>query len=283
MKISVIIPTHNRAHILERALRSVQAQGLEPFEIIVVDDGSTDETPDLVGRLFPDIHYIWQENQGVSNARNRGIEASKGDWLAFLDSDDEWLPTKLAAQKLALEAKPAVKICHSEEIWIRNGRRVNAMKKHAKTGGYIFNQCLPLCVISPSSVIIHRTIFDQVGLFDETLPACEDYDLWLRICARHPVQFIETPQIIKYGGHEDQLSHRHWGMDRFRIRALEKIIQDPGISTKNRQAAIKTLVKKAGIFAQGAEKRGKGQQAAEYRQKQQDYLEQSLCTLPDSA
>jgi GT2 family glycosyltransferase len=157
------------------------------------------------------------------------------------------------------------------------------MKKHAKTGGYIFNQCLPLCAISPSSVIIHHSVFEQVGLFDEELPACEDYDLWLRICARHPVEFLETPQIIKYGGHEDQLSHRHWGMDRFRIRALEKIIDDPELSTEYRQAAIETLVKKAGIFAQGAEKRGKVQQAAEYRQKQHDYLGQGICALSDSA
>lgn len=271
MQISVIIPTHNRAQVLARALESVQRQSHQPVETIVVDDGSTDGTAAMMQANFPACRYLPQENLGVSSARNRGIEAATGEWLAFLDSDDEWLPTKLAAQKAALETAPEVKLCHTEEIWIRNGRRVNPMKKHTKTGGYIFRQCLPLCAISPSSVIIHRSIFEEVGLFDEDLPACEDYDLWLRICARHPVAFIETPQIIKYGGHEDQLSRRHWGMDRFRIQALEKIIAEPKLSTENRQAALQMLISKAGIFAQGAEKRDNQSRAAEYREKQRHY------------
>lgn len=275
MNISVIIPSYNRAHILERALSSVQAQTLAPVEIIVVDDGSTDNTASFMQQQFPGCRYIHQENQGVSSARNHGIRAAKGEWLAFLDSDDEWLPGKLAAQKEALEAAPEMKICHTEEIWIRNGRRVNPMKKHAKIGGHIFRHCLPLCAISPSSVVIHHSIFKEAGLFDESLPACEDYDLWLRICAHHPVKFIDTPQIMKYGGHEDQLSRHYWGMDRFRIQALEKIIADPRLSTENRQAAIEMLVEKAGIFAQGAEKRGKLDQAGVYREKQRRYQGQS--------
>jgi glycosyltransferase involved in cell wall biosynthesis len=277
MQISVIIPTHNRAHVLARALESVQGQSYKPMETIVVDDGSTDDTSSLVQKHFPDCRYLYQENRGVSGARNRGIEMATGEWLAFLDSDDEWLPDKLATQKASLEAAPAMKLCHTEEIWIRNGRRVNPMKKHAKTGGYIFKNCLPLCAISPSSVVIHRFIFEELGLFDETLPACEDYDLWLRICSRYPVEFINSPQIIKYGGHEDQLSRRHWGMDRFRIQALERIITDPELSGENRQAAIEILINKADIVAQGAEKRGKQAWAAEYREKQRRYA--SL--LPD--
>jgi len=271
VNISVIIPTHNRVHTIGRAIESVLKQSLQPAEIIIVDDGSTDGTAELIQNDFPACRYLHQQNQGVSSARNNGISTATGEWLAFLDSDDEWMPEKLATQASVLESNPGMKLCHTEEIWIRNGKRVNQMKKHAKTGGWIFQHCLPLCAISPSSVIIHRSLFDSVGPFDETLPACEDYDLWLRICAFHPTLFIETPQIIKHGGHEDQLSRKHWGMDRFRIQALEKIIAHPDLSSADRQAAIEVLIKKAGILAQGAIKRGKQQQADTYSEKQHHF------------
>ncbi len=271
MNISVIIPTYNRAHSLDRAIASVQRQSLAAAEVIVVDDGSSDGTAALIRQRFPDCRYLHQQNHGVSHARNRGIAAASSDWLAFLDSDDEWMPKKLATQAAALAHNPGLRLCHTEEIWIRNGKRVNPMKKHAKKGGWIFRRCLPLCAISPSSVIIHRSLFEEVGLFDEALPACEDYDLWLRICAFHPTLFIAKPQIIKYGGHQDQLSRQHWGMDRFRIQALERIIAHPRLSPADRRAAAETLVQKAGILAEGARKRGKQAQADHYRAIQHRY------------
>ncbi len=271
MNISVIIPTHNRVHSIGRAVESVLQQTLPATEIIIVDDGSTDNTAALIRKRFPGCCYLHQQNQGVSSARNRGIAAATGEWLAFLDSDDEWMPEKLAMQTAALKHNPDIHLCHTEEIWIRNGKRVNPMKKHAKKGGWIFQHCLPLCAISPSSVIIHRSLFEAVGLFDETLPACEDYDLWLRICAFYPTLFVEQPQIIKYGGHEDQLSRRHWGMDRFRIQALEKIIAHPELPPADRQAAAGMLIKKAGILAQGAIKRGRQTQADAYLAMQHRY------------
>ncbi len=250
--------------MLPRAIQSVLGQTLPPQEIIVVDDGSTDGTARMVEHEFPQCIYIQQPNLGVSAARNRGIEAAHGDWLAFLDSDDEWLPNKLKAQHDLLEQHQEIRICHTEEIWIRNGQRVNQMDKHAKSGGNIFKNCLPLCVISPSSVIIHRSLFEEKGLFDEQLPACEDYDLWLRICATHPVAFIEQPQIKKYGGHDDQLSQRHWGMDRFRLKALQRIIESGTLDDEDLTAAIQTLASKAEILAQGAKKRGKVSEAKNY-------------------
>ncbi|MCG8426711.1 MAG: glycosyltransferase [Chromatiales bacterium] len=265
MNISVIIPTYNRADVLSRALDSVFAQTTPPYEVIVVDDGSSDDTATLMQQHYPDCTYLQQENRGVSSARNLGIQHANGEWLAFLDSDDEWLPGKLAEQVELLQQQPEQRICHTEEIWVRNGTRVNAMKKHTKTGGYIFKRCLPLCVISPSAVMIHRDIFDQVGLFDENLPACEDYDLWLRICARHSVAYVETPQIIKYGGHDDQLSQKHWGMDRFRLVALEKIINSGALTNDDLNAAISMLQKKANILANGADKRDKRVEAEQYR------------------
>lgn len=263
--ISVVIPTFNRADTLARAVESVQRQSLPPHEIIIVDDGSDDSTRELVAKRFGDCRYMFQKNSGVSSARNLGICAAQGEWIALLDSDDEWLPGKLSAQMALLTSLPGWRICHTEEIWVRNGKRVNQLKRHAKSGGRIFQRCLPLCVISPSSVLIHRSLMEQVGLFDEALPACEDYDLWLRICASHPVAFVDMPQILKYGGHQDQLSRRFWGMDRFRVQALEKIISSGVIEGADLEAAIAMLAQKAGILAAGAAKRGKRQEAEHYQ------------------
>ena len=254
--ISVIIPSYNRARLLPRCLASVIGQNYAPAEIIIVDDGSTDTTKKLVSRCHPEIKLISQKNQGVSAARNAGIRAAKGDWLAFLDSDDTWFPDKLERQVRKIENSSGECVVHTNELWVRDGVRVNQMRKHRKYGGSIFRHCLPLCVISPSSVMIHRRVFEQVGLFDEAMPVCEDYDLWLRICARMPVLFIDKPLITKYGGHEDQLSNKYWGMDRYRIRAIDKILNEAELEPSDRQAAITALVGKTRIYLNGAKKHG---------------------------
>lgn len=252
--ISVIIPTHNRARLLPRCLDSVLTQTLKPLEIIVVDDGSTDSTRRLIRRDFPQVRLLPQENRGVSAARNAGLRAARGDWLAFLDSDDAWLPNKLQQQMQTVERAPDSNLIHTNEVWVRNGVRVNPQRKHRKYGGSIFKYCLPLCVISPSSTMIHRRVFEQVGQFDETLPVCEDYDLWLRICARMPVTFIQEPLIIKYGGHHDQLSARYRGMDRYRIRAIARILNEVKLEVSDRTAAINTMLDKIRIYLNGARK-----------------------------
>ena len=264
MYISVIIPSYNRAHTLRRALDSVLAQTRPADEIIVIDDGSTDNTRELIQQDYPQITYLYQDNAGVSAARNRGIEITTGGWVALLDSDDEWLPEKLAKQAAAIRDNPDYQLCHCDEIWIRNGKRVNAMKKHSKSGGWIFDKCLPLCAISPSATILHRDLFKQVGLFDETLPACEDYDLWLKICSQQPVLYIDEPLLNKYGGHDDQLSQQHWGMDRFRITALDNAIQTLRLKPEDKQAAIATLLEKTKIFINGAIKRERHDNLEQY-------------------
>ncbi|HIC38335.1 MAG TPA: glycosyltransferase family 2 protein [Candidatus Marinimicrobia bacterium] len=267
---SVIIPTYNRAHILPRALDSVLAQTQLPIEIIVVNDGSTDGTKSVLSN-YSGLKIIDQEHSGVSVARNIGLEHTNREWIAFLDSDDEWLPDKLEQQWSAICNDDKL-ICHTEEIWIRNGQRVNPMKKHQKFGGMIYERCLPLCVISPSSVMIHKSIFEVVGVFDESLEVCEDYDLWLRICAKYPTLFIDEPLIVKYGGHEDQLSRKYWGMDRFRVQALEKMLDSEELNEDQRRATIEMLIQKCKIIINGMQKRGKDDEAKEWQEKMNLYL-----------
>ncbi len=273
MDISVIVPVYNRVGLIARTLTSVFAQSRPAQEVIVVDDGSNDGTGELVRERFPQVRYFRQPNRGVSSARNRGIAEARCEWLAFLDSDDVWLPYKLEAQQCALAARPEYRICHSNEIWMRRGQFVNPMKKHAKSGGHIFLRCLPRCVISPSSVIVHRSVIAAVGVFDESMPACEDYDLWLRVCAVYPVLYLEQPLITKYGGHADQLSRRYPAMDRFRIRALEKILCAGMLSDGECRATLGVLLKKIRIYLVGAQKRQRWQEVAEYEKKYAYYAE----------
>ncbi len=274
MKTSLIIPTYNRADFLKEALESVFNQKRFPHEIIVVDDGSTDHTAEII-RLFPEIIYIHQNNQGVSSARNTGLKIATSEWICFLDSDDLWKPEKLFIQLQVAQEYPEIFIFHTEEVWIRNGKRVNQGKRHQKSGGWIFERCLELCLISPSSVMIHRSVFEKIGLFDETLPACEDYDLWLRSTLHYPVHFIPEPLIIKRGGHSDQLSKKFFGMDKFRVQALEKIILDPKITLCQKTAVEEQIKEKSKIYAQGCLKRDRMQEYAEYQLKSEK-LEKSL-------
>ena len=267
MNISVVIPCFNRKNTLPRSIESVINQTYKPSEIIIVDDGSTDGTRDFILKSYPDIKYFFQTKKGVSSARNKGIRESSSKWIAFLDSDDEWLPQKLEKQKTQLEKHPGIFISHTNEIWIRNGVRVNQMKKHQKYGGYIFDKCLDICRMSPSSVLIHNRVLEDVGVFDEKLQVCEDYDLWLRITSKYSVLFEKELLIIKYGGHKDQLSKVKEGIEQFRIQSLEKILtlnhlkKDQFILTKN------MLIRKLLIYSEGLEKRNKFDELALFKKK----------------
>ena len=255
--ISVIIPTYNRKSFLINAIDSVFNQTYQNLELIIIDDGSSDKTSEYIKKEYPKIKIYEQPNKGVSSARNKGIKLSSNNWIAFLDSDDRWHPRKLENQINYLVKNPKYKICHTDEIWIRKGVRVNQHKKHKKYGGFIFDKCIDLCRISPSSVIIHKDIFKKVGLFNEKLPVCEDYDLWLRITAKFQVLYLDEKLTIKYGGHFNQLSKKYWGMDRFRIVALENIIKKNFLTKKNKVIVKKILKKKIKIYLQGLKKRKK--------------------------
>jgi glycosyltransferase involved in cell wall biosynthesis len=268
--VSVIIPTCNRGWVLQEAIDSVLAQDFEDFELIVVDDGSTDNTGEMLDSYEQDLIVIRQSNRGVSAARNRGIAEAAGLLIAFLDSDDLWLPRKLSRQVDFFNSNPDAVINQTEEIWIRNGVRVNPRTRHHKFSGMIFERSLALCLVSPSAVMMKRSLFDEIGLFDEDLPACEDYDLWLRVSWRYPVHLIETPLIIKRGGHADQLSKAP-GLDKFRIQALKKVIESGQLEQDSYRAAVRTLQEKCTIFAGGCRKRGKDAEAQYYEELAKQY------------
>ena len=255
-KISVVIPTLNRINTLQRALDSVINQTYKPAEIIVVDNGSSDGTLKFLREQYPKITILTENKIGVSSARNKGIKKSINQWIALLDSDDAWHPRKLEIQTSMLDsALKEYNLIHTDEVWFRNNKHINQMKKHKKQGGYIFERCLSLCCISPSSVLFKKNILDKVGLFDESLPVCEDYDMWLKICSSEEVLFAQDKLTYKYGGHKDQLSKSYWGMDRFRIKSIENIIKNFDLTYKQKKQAKKELIKKLKIIINGAFKR----------------------------
>lgn len=257
-RVSVIIPTCNRCTKVLKAIRSAMEQTFLDHEIIVVDDGSSDATLNTVSQLPAPVKCIaHSSNMGVSAARNTGIRHSNSPYIAFLDSDDHWLPEKLAVQIEYFESHGNIQACQTEEVWIRKGRRVNPMNKHKKPSGDIFEPSLKRCLVSPSAVMLRKSLLDEVGMFDESLPACEDYDLWLRISCRYPVSLIQQPLVVKEGGHPDQLSTRYRGMDRFRIQSIEKLIKSGILDQRQRAAAVKELSHKCRIYGNGCLKRGK--------------------------
>jgi glycosyltransferase involved in cell wall biosynthesis len=261
--VSVVIPTYNRWPMIGEAVQSVLAQTFDRFELIIVDDGSTDRTVPSLSQRDSRVKIITQPRAGVAAARNAGVAISRGKYIAFLDSDDFWSPAKLAVQTNFMERDSGMGICQTEETWIRNGIRVNPKLKHRKPSGDIFRRSLELCLVSPSAVMMTKELFDWAGRFDESLPVCEDYDLWLRIAVCHPVYLIDRPLVIKRGGHADQLSCSVWGLDRFRVLAIAKLLR-AGLVGAKRQWALDTLRKKIAILSAGAAKRGRVKDACEF-------------------
>jgi glycosyltransferase involved in cell wall biosynthesis len=262
LKVSVIIPTYNRGWILNEAIDSVLAQTFDAYEVIVVDDGSEDNTAEILKNYSNKIRIIHQKNKGVSAARNLGIKSSSGRFIALLDSDDLWLPEKLERQISFFRKNSGAMICQTQEIWIRKGKRVNPCKHHKKLSGMIFEPSLSLCLVSPSAVMFKRELLETVGFFDESLYACEDYDLWLRVSLKFPVYLIDEALIIKRGGHDDQLS-RSPMLDKYRIVAIKKLLNQNLLTTEQRRAASIIFKEKCIIYATGCKKRGRHDEANE--------------------
>ncbi|MCH1913610.1 glycosyltransferase [Leptospira noguchii] len=254
--ISVVIPTYNRENKILNSISSVLKQTLPPKEIIVVDDGSTDTTVSKIQETFSDkVQILLLEHKGVSHARNRGVENASGDWIAFLDSDDEWLSEKLEKQWKHIEEHPETEILQSQEIWIRNGRKVNPPTRLSKKDGDIFEQSLEFCSVTPSSVLLKKELYQNQGGMDEKLLACEDYDLWLRITSQTTVVLLDEFLLVRYGGHKDQLSFQYPAMDRFRIYSILKLLNSHLLNQTQRRLAEQNLFIKWGVLRQGRVKR----------------------------
>ena len=202
--VSVVIPVYNRAKLLARAIDSVLSQTCRDFELIVVDDGSTDNTAMVARGYGGDLVYIHQKNKGAAAARNAGIRAANFDLISFLDSDDWFLKHKLEQQIAAMAGNPEYLVSHTQEKWLRRGRHLNQKKRHRKAHGDLFPRCLELCAVGMSTIMVRRELFEQVGMFDESLPCCEDYDLWLRVATRYPFLLVDQPLTVKEGGRQDQ-------------------------------------------------------------------------------
>lgn len=264
-EVSVIIPTCNRRAMVREAIDSVRAQTMAAFELIVVDDGSSDGTAEDLARLGDSIRFERIANGGPAAARNLGVAIARAPTIAFLDSDDLWSPTKLERQLAFMRKNPGCEISQCDEIWIRDGRRVNPGMRHRKRAGDFFIESLRTCLISPSAVLMRKELFDSLGGFDEDMRAAEDYDLWLRILVDHKVGLLDEPLVTRRGGHPDQLSATTPAIDRFRILALTKLVSDVRLDTKRRLATTDVLVEKCRVYASGLERRGKVEAARFYK------------------
>lgn len=251
--VDIVLPSWNRKTLLERACRSIYNQSYKNWNLIIVDDGSTDGTSQQSYGSQTTVLTL-KNNKGVSYARNQGIKKGQAEWIAFLDSDDEWLPQKLEKQMEYINRNPQCQFIHCNEIWLKNGQILNQKKKHKKQGGRIFIPSVHLCCISPSAVLIKRSLLKEVGLFREDFPVCEDYELWLRITSRHDIGFLEEPLLIKHGGHPNQLSKKYFGMDYWRIKALLPYLKDKKLSQNEREEAKQMLTHKLNIFLKGCQK-----------------------------
>lgn len=277
---SVIIPTYNRKDFLSIAIGSVLNQNYCDYELLVVDDGSSDKTKDLVKKIYgknKKVSYVYQKHQGVSAARNKGLLKAKGKFILFLDSDDRFLREKLLIFRGYIEKNPKYKIFHSEEIWYKEGKVFSQKAYQKKPSGFIFPQVLKLCCVSLSTAAISRDIFKEMGYFDKRLPTCEDYDFLLRVSSLYPIFLIPKYLTIKEGGHADQLSKEYPAMDKFRIYALEKILRNTDLSEPNYQLAYQELQNKCNIYIKGALKRGKKTESFYYhnlceRLKRENYV-----------
>ena len=273
IRVSVIIPTYNRVDFLPSALDSVLSQSYSINEIIVVDDGSTDKTVEKLSHKYHSVTFLKQRNQGVSAARNTGIREAKSPWIAFLDSDDQWKPDKIEKQIKYLSQNLHLKACHTGEQWIRNGSEVPTAPFLNKASRGLFERSLERCLICPSSILLHHSIFRQIGFFDVNLTICEDYDFWLRLLLSYQVELVDEPLVIKTGGHSDQLSTSTWGIDRFRIQSLEKIFKTETLISHQKKLILETIARKAELLAKGFIKHGKELEAGNYLIKKDKALE----------
>lgn len=232
--VSVIISTYNRAYMLRDALASVFAQTYQDFEVIVVDDGSTDATRDVVGEYGGRVHYIYQQNEGYCRARNSGIRVARGKYIAFLNDDDVWLPRKLEIQVHVLETRPEISLVCGPARVVRDREVRLAYCEdppeppdlvRCLVGWYIEHRQI---VYTPTVVTIRRDILDRSGYFDPALEAFEDWDLWIRVASAGGRFARVSDPVAEYRLHESNISNDHARMNRAFIAVLEKTLHASG-------------------------------------------------------
>ncbi|MBI9106261.1 MAG: glycosyltransferase family 2 protein [Spirochaetales bacterium] len=287
-EISVIIPVYNRPELLLEAAVSVLEQTFTDFELIIVDDGSTDGTPEVAERIAADgggrCRVLSTQHRGMPGAaRNSGIKAAGGRYLAFLDSDDLWLPEKLQRQH-ELMTRTGAKMSHTRETWLREGREVSQKRQKHRREGLIFADALKKCIIGPSTVMIDRKYCLLTGGFHAGLEIAEDYEYWLRITRSLEVAYIDEALTVKRAGKWDQLSEKYGKIEWFKLAALagllgcslsggdddaetEAVYLDgyrwDGFDGGQLEAALEEFVFKCGVFASGCRKRGRTAEAAQ--------------------
>ena len=265
-EVSVIVPTYNRVAWLAEAVGSVLNQRYRRYELVVVDDGSTDGTADYLGalRAAGAARVLRMAHCGMPGAvRNRGAEIARGRYLAFLDCDDLWRHDKLVRQ-LALMRATGCRLSHTRELWLRNGTVVSQRKQRHRRSGHLFTDALRKCIIGPSTTMIQTQTFREAGGFREDLEIAEDYELWLRLTARLQVAYLDEALTIKRGGSPDQLSAKYDQIEGFRIAALERLLESRAFGRDELEsAATSEYRRKCRIYAEGCRKHGRTAEAAE--------------------
>jgi glycosyltransferase involved in cell wall biosynthesis len=276
----VVVPTYNRLELLREAVASVLNQAAVDFELILVDDGSTDGTPRFLSFLEDwttgsrrAIRVVRLEHTGMPGAvRNAGVRTASADLLAFLDSDDLWCASKLAVQVALHRDRPEIQISHTREHWLRNGRTISQKSQKHRRRGFVFADALVKCTIGPSTAMISRALFQSVGGFREDMDFAEDYEFWLRVVWNHPVEYVDEPLTVKRAGHHDQLSLRFGEIERIRLQALRDLVdrgtfEDP----ESARLARVEVQRKCRIYATGARKHGRGAEATKYEKLAEEY------------
>lgn len=286
--LSVIIPSYQRPNLTLQAVRSIALQSWIPrfCEVIVVDDASSPEASEALQKSLTDLAKDLEKpvlrflrlksHLGRPGAvRNAGLLRAGGDWIALLDSDDLWYQEKLALQREKLRQKPW-KICHGRERWLRypaeSGggerrpetlvpREISQKKQRHPKEGNVFEAAARKCMIGPSTVLFHKEILRHCGYFSPLLEIAEDYQYFLRICAKYPIAYVSQPIVDKRDGLAPQLSHRYSGIEPFRIQALESLLHSPGSARqfdRDQRAILQTEIRrKYQICLNGAQKRGR--------------------------
>jgi glycosyltransferase involved in cell wall biosynthesis len=299
---TVVVPTCNRREMVAQALQSVLAQTYRNFELVVVDDGSTDGTPmhlmrllgaepravEILSRMNPaalnpffhqfvhdgiPIQYQYHPNRGLGAARNRGIRHARGTYVAFLEAEDLWEPTHLQAQIAFLDGDGWARIARVGGRQAKDGTRARRSRRAEEASGWIFSQALEACPAGLSCAVVHRGCFAECGTFDENMPACDDYDLWLRLAARFPIHYVAGPEVTHRSPRPELASHS-WTWDRFRVYALEKAFQSGQLNPEQRFLVSQEIVRRCEHLVEGYRRQKSEERANFYERKRKRFAQE---------